>query len=41
MGVRFPEFDEKTGMIKASGYEITSLGKLFLKYIDILGKEEM
>lgn len=36
-----PEFDEKTGMIKASGYEITSLGKLFLKYIDMLGKEEM
>jgi hypothetical protein len=37
----FPDFDEKTGMIKASGYEITSLGSLFLKYIDMLGKEEM
>jgi len=30
----FPEFDEKTGMIKASGYEITSLGRLLLRSID-------
>ncbi|MDD2732340.1 MAG: hypothetical protein PHF56_00240 [Desulfuromonadaceae bacterium] len=29
-----PEFDEKTGMIKASGYEITSLGRLLLRSID-------
>ncbi|NCC61473.1 MAG: hypothetical protein EOM12_11140, partial [Verrucomicrobiae bacterium] len=29
-----PEFDEKTGMIKAQGYEITSLGKLLLRSID-------
>jgi len=30
-----PEFDEKTGMMKASGYSLTPLGKLFLKYIDM------
>lgn len=29
-----PEFDEKSGMIKASGYEITSLGRLLLRSID-------
>ena len=31
-----PEFDEKTGMIKSSGFEITSIGILFLKYINLL-----
>lgn len=36
-----PEFDDKTGMIKSNGYEITSLGKLFLKHIDLLEKDEM
>ncbi len=30
----FPEFDEKTGMIKAQGYEITELGRLLLRSID-------
>jgi hypothetical protein len=30
-----PEFDNKTGMMKANGYELTSLGRLFLKYIDL------
>lgn len=34
-----PEFDEKTGMIKSNGFEITSIGKLFLKYIGLLDKE--
>lgn len=29
-----PEFDDKTGMIKAQGYEITSLGRLLLRSID-------
>ena len=29
-----PEFDEKTGMVKAQGYEITSLGMLLLRSID-------
>ena len=29
-----PEFDEKTGMIKASGYDITPLGRLLLRSID-------
>ncbi|GGN32839.1 MULTISPECIES: hypothetical protein [Marinomonas] len=29
-----PEFDEKTGMIKAQGYEITPLGRLLLRSID-------
>ncbi len=30
-----PEFDNKTGMMKSNGYELTSLGRLFLKYIDL------
>jgi len=29
-----PEFDEKTGMMKAQGYDITSLGRLLLRSID-------
>jgi hypothetical protein len=29
-----PEFDEKTGMIKSNGYEITPLGRLLLRSID-------
>ena len=29
-----PEFDEKTGMIKAQGYEITPLGRILLRIID-------
>lgn len=29
-----PEFDDKTGMIKAQGYNISSLGRLLLKSID-------
>nr|CAA6830690.1 MAG: Unknown protein [uncultured Thiotrichaceae bacterium] len=29
-----PEFDEKTGMIKSSGFDSTSLGRLLLKAID-------
>ncbi len=29
-----PEFDEKTGMIKSSGYDSTSLGRLLVKAID-------
>ena len=29
-----PEFDEKTGMVKVGGYEITSLGRLLLRSID-------
>ena len=29
-----PEFDEKTGMIKAQGYDITALGRLLLRCID-------
>jgi len=33
-----PEFDEKTGMIKAQGYDITSLGRLLLRSIDQGGK---
>lgn len=33
-----PEFDDKTGMIKSSGFEITSIGRLFLKYIGLLEK---
>ena len=29
-----PEFDEKTGMVKSQGYNITSLGRLLLRSID-------
>lgn len=29
-----PEFDEKTGMVKASGHDLTSLGRLLLRSID-------
>ena len=28
-----PEFDPETGMMKASGYELTRLGRMLLKYI--------
>lgn len=31
----FPEFDDKTGMIKAQGYDITSLGGLLLRNIGL------
>jgi hypothetical protein len=34
-----PEFDEKTGILKASGYDITPLGRLLLRYIDLLPEE--
>lgn len=30
-----PEFDEKTGMIKAHGYQITPLGRLLLRRVDL------
>jgi len=36
-----PDFDTKTGMLKSNGNEITSLGKLFLKHIGLLEKEEL
>jgi len=29
----FPEFDDKTGMIKANGFEVTPLGRLLLEQI--------
>lgn len=29
-----PEFDEKTGMMKGSGYNITSLGRLLIRSLD-------
>lgn len=31
-----PEFDEKTGMMKASGCDVTRLGKMFLRYLDLI-----
>lgn len=31
----FPEFDEKTGMMKASGRELTLLGRMFLRFCDL------
>ena len=36
----FPEFDEKTGMIKSNGFEITRIGRLFLKYIGLLKNDD-
>jgi len=35
-----PEFDDKTGMMKSNGFEITSIGRLFLKYIGLLKNNE-
>ena len=32
----FPEFDLKTGMIKASGHDVTLLGKMFLRYLSLI-----
>lgn len=36
----FPEFDMKTGMVKAQSSRITRLGRLLLRYIDMEEKEE-
>lgn len=35
-----PEMDEKTGMIKASGREITPFGRLLLRSIDLIADDE-
>jgi len=35
-----PEFDEKTGTIKTNGFEITAIGRLFLKYIGLLKNDD-
>ena len=35
-----PEFDDKTGLPKLSGYELTPLGRLLLKRVDLLGEDE-
>lgn len=32
----FPEFDQKTGMIKAHGSEVTRWGKMFLRYLELI-----
>jgi len=31
----FPEFDEKTGMFKAQGHNITTLGRVLLRHTDL------
>lgn len=31
-----PEFDDKTGMIKASGSDITRLGRMLLRYLNLI-----
>jgi hypothetical protein len=36
-----PEFDEKTGMMKASGHDITRLGYLLLRQIEVAAKNEV
>lgn len=36
----FPEFDEKTGMVKATGTDITPLGKLLLRRIGLAEEED-
>ena len=35
-----PQFDDRTGLPKTSGYELTSLGLLLLRRIDVLGPTE-
>jgi hypothetical protein len=35
-----PEFDGQTGLMKATGYEITRLGELLLRQIDLVHTEE-
>lgn len=37
---QLPEFDEKTGMMKAFGHDITSLGRLFLRHMDLAGTDD-
>lgn len=37
----FPEFDTKTGMIKASGYNLTWLGSMFLRYLGLAEPGEL
>jgi len=37
----FPEFDEKTGMMKSKSFDITPLGRLFLKYIGLLENDDI
>ena len=32
----FPEFDPKTGMMKANGHDITLLGKMLLRYLGLI-----
>ena len=32
----FPEFDDKTGMMKAAGYDVTHLGRMFLRYLNLI-----
>jgi len=36
----FPEFDEKTGIVKAKGIDITPLGKLLLRRIGLAEEED-
>ena len=31
-----PEFDPKTGMMKSSGHEVTLLGRMFLRYLNLI-----
>lgn len=35
-----PDFDEKTGMMKAQGHQITPLGRLVLRFIDLADKDD-
>ncbi len=36
-----PEFDEKTGLMKSSGYELTPLGRLILRQIGLADEDEI
>jgi hypothetical protein len=38
---QLPEFDERTGMIKASGYQLTSLGRMLLRHVGLAGPEDV
>jgi hypothetical protein len=38
-GNQLPEFDPDTGMMKASGYGVTALGRLLLRYLELPGPQ--
>jgi hypothetical protein len=39
-GKELPEFDDKTGMMKATSVDLTQLGRLLLRQIGLAGPDE-